>query len=188
MAASHQCEQEQLAAGYAVLAACWRQPTAELVQTANAGELPFTKDFEDIRLEDLSKEHTRLFVGPSGPPCPPYESVYRDREGGEFGKVLGPTTRAVVKWYETHDLGLDPEWPDMPDHIGTELEFLSYLTAEGEEEAAEQFLQEHPQMWFGEFLTAVREESREPFYRALAEATAVATGVSLEREPDKPTR
>lgn len=165
---------EQLARGFAVLARCWRQPDEALVNAINDGELAGVAPDLEVSLPALRAEHSRLFVGPEGPPCPPYESVYRDGEGGEPGKVLGPSTSAVVKWYRTDDLGLDPDWPDLPDHVATELEFAAHLLATGHTEALEQFLDEHPRQWFGEFLDGVCAETREPFYEALAEATDAA--------------
>lgn len=163
---------EQAAQGYAVLARCWRQPDDSLVTAINDGALnAVLPDVSDVTLEDLRLEHTRLFVGPKGPPCPPYESVYRDGDDGAPGNVLGPSTGAVVKWYQTFELGVDPDWPDLPDHVATELEFAAHLGAKGEDDHLEQFLDEHPRQWLGTFLAGVRTESREPFYSALADAT-----------------
>lgn len=172
---SHTDQRERMAAGYAVLATCWRQPTAELVDAINDGDIPFAASLQEVTADALGAEHARLFVGPAGPPCPPYESVYRDGSDGDHGQVLGPSTRAVVKWYESYGLGLDPDWPDLPDHVATELEFLAHLTATGERDAREQFLDEHPRQWLPAFLDDVREETSEPFYERLADATATVT-------------
>lgn len=162
----------QLASGYAVLARCWRQPDETLVEAVTEGALSaVVPDIEPVTVEELRLEHTRLFVGPKGPPCPPYESVYRDGEEDAPGNVLGPSTGAVVKWYQTYDLGLDPDWPDLPDHVATELEFAAQLAADGQDDALEQFLEEHPRQWMRSFLEGVRVETREPFYAELADAT-----------------
>ncbi|ELY71504.1 TorD/DmsD family molecular chaperone [Natronobacterium gregoryi] len=164
-------ERTKLAEGYAVLAECWRQPTETLLEEVAAGTLgeidPAVReaDFESLRVE-----HARLFVGPEDPVCPPYETVYRDAEDA----VLGPTTRAVVKWYQTYGLGLEPDWPDLPDHVATELEFAAYLLEHEDVETCEQFLDEHPRQWMNEFLEGVRRETREPYYGALADLTAAA--------------
>ena len=160
-----------LADGYAVLAQCWRRPTESLVRAVNAGEIAVVApEVESVTVERLDVEHTRLFVGPDTPPCPPYESVYR----GENGGVLGSSTQAVVEWYRSFGLVPDPEWPDLPDHVATELEFVGHLIREGEEERAEQFLDEHPRRWLEPFLTDVERETREPFYASLARATRSA--------------
>ncbi|QSG10987.1 putative component of anaerobic dehydrogenase [Halapricum desulfuricans] len=160
------------AQGYAVLARCWRQPDNDLIEAVNDGELDrVVPDIGPVSLSDLRTEHTRLFVGPKGPPCPPYESVYRDGDGEGSSNVLGPSTGAVVEWYRAYDLGLDPDWPDLPDHVATELEFAAHLLATEGGATLEQFLEAHPRQWFDRFLGAVRAETREPFYAELADAT-----------------
>jgi len=162
----------QLAQGYAVLARCWRQPDEELVRAIESGALDaVVPGVETVDLQTLRTEHARLFVGPKDPPCPPYESVYRDADDDGFGAVLGSSTQAVVRWYREYGLGLDPDWPDLPDHVATELEFAGHLAATESPDTVEQFLEEHPRQWFGMFLDSVRAATEEPFYRELAEAT-----------------
>ncbi|QGN08010.1 cytoplasmic chaperone TorD family protein [Halorhabdus sp. CBA1104] len=161
------------AQGYAVLARCWRQPDEQLRTAIESGALAgVVSERETLDLTALRTEHARLFVGPDSPPCPPYESIYRDGDGDTAGNVLGPSTRAVVDWYDEYGLGLDPEWSDLPDHIATELEFAGHLSAVASRETCEQFLDEHPRQWFETFLDGVRAETREPFYAELADATA----------------
>ena len=168
-------EPAQIAQGYAVLARCWRQPDEALVDAIESGALDaVVQGIETVDLQRMRTEHARLFVGPNGPPCPPYESVYRDGEGEGSGNVLGPSTKAVVRWYREYGLGLDPDWPDLPDHVATELEFAGHLAAVESPDTVEQFLDEHPRQWFGAFLERVRVETREPFYLELADATDCA--------------
>ena len=174
-AAPTDCDGTRLATGVAVLASCWRQPTPELVDAVNAGALEdVVNGVDEIVVEALRAEHARLFVGPAPPPCPPYESVYRDGEGGNPGKVLGPSTHAVVGWYRQYGLGLDPNWPDLPDHLSTELEFVAHLLEKGETEACEEFLEEHLREWGDAFLADVEKETDEPYYEALARSTRTA--------------
>lgn len=162
-----------VAATYAVLAECWREPTEQLVEVAEAGELaPVVGDLDSVDFHRLRTEYTRLFIGPAGPPCPPYESVYRDGDDPEeLGPVRGPATMAVVRWYR--EFGVQPAaaHPDLPDHIATELEFAAYLAEEGVDERLDQFLDEHLAAWAGEFLTQVEAETREAFYTSLAATT-----------------
>ncbi|WP_181686093.1 TorD/DmsD family molecular chaperone [Halorhabdus salina] len=162
----------EVSQGYAVLARCWRQPDERLRAAIESGELAGVVELDTVDLTTLRTEHTRLFVGPDGPPCPPYESIYRDGDGDAAGNVLGPSTRAVVDWYDEYGLGLDSEWSDLPDHIATELEFASHLSTVAPPETCEQFFDEHPRQWFETFFDAVRAETREPFYAELADATA----------------
>jgi len=162
-----------VAATYAVLAECWREPTEQLVEVAEAGELaPVVGVLDSVDFHDLRTEYTRLFIGPAGPPCPPYESVYRDGDDpDELGPVKGSTTMAVVRWYR--EFGVQPaaDNPDLPDHIATELEFAAYLAEEGLDERLDQFLEEHLSVWAEEFLTQVKAETSEAFYSSLAATT-----------------
>ncbi|ELY77821.1 MULTISPECIES: molecular chaperone [Natrinema] len=161
----------RLAGGYSVLARCWRQPTADLLEAVSDGTFErIEPEVAETTVEELRVEYARLFVGPAEPVCPPYESLYRDGDDA----VLGPSARAVVKWYQSYGLGLEPEWPDLPDHIATELEFAAYLLEREDPETCERFLDEHPRLWIEEFLDDVERETREPYYRALATMTAAA--------------
>ncbi|WP_135666122.1 TorD/DmsD family molecular chaperone [Halorhabdus rudnickae] len=162
----------EVAEGYAVLAQCWRQPTERLLAAIESGKLAgVVSESTTTDLSTLRTEHTRLFVGPEGPPCPPYESSYRDG-GDDAGNVLGPSTRAVVEWYDEYGLGLDPEWSDLPDHVATEIEFAGHLSVVASSETRERFLDDHPRQWFETFFETVRAETREPFYVEIADATA----------------
>lgn len=161
-----------VAATYAVLAECWREPTEQVIRAAEAGELaPILGPLDSVDRRDLRTEHTRLFVGPAGPPCPPYESVYRDGNDEELGPVMGPTTLAVSRWYREFDVGLAADYNDLPDNVATELEFVAYLAEEGVDDHLEQFLEEHPRRWIAEFSRRVESETREPFYATLAATT-----------------
>jgi TorA maturation chaperone TorD len=177
-------EQERAADGYAVLAACWREPTAELASAVESGELEaVVPGIRDISVEELRAEHARLFVGPAEPPAPPYESVYRDGDDGP-GRVLGPSTRDVVNWYQEFDLRLDPDWSDLPDHLATELEFAALLVDRGEMAACERFLDEHLRQWFDDFAVRVRGSDPPAFYRRLLETTETAIEKSHDSRPE----
>ncbi|KAA9397976.1 cytoplasmic chaperone TorD family protein [Haloarcula sp. CBA1130] len=161
------------AATYAVLAECWREPTEQLIDAIETGELvPVVGDIDSVDLRRLRAEYTRLFIGPAGPPCPPYESVHRDGDDpDELGPVNGPATMAVVRWYS--EFGVQPaaDHPDLPDHIATELEFAAYLAEAGLNEQLDQFLSEHLAAWADAFLRQVEAETREAFYASLAATT-----------------
>jgi TorA maturation chaperone TorD len=165
--------QSDRAATYAVLAECWREPSEQLVEAVDSGALaPVVGDVESVGFHDLRTEYTRLFIGPAGPPCPPYESVYRDGEDpDELGPVRGPSTMAVTRWYREFGVHPAPDHPDLPDHVATELEFAAYLAEAGFEDRLDQFLDEHLAVWTDEFLTGVEAETREPFYASLAATT-----------------
>lgn len=156
---------------YALLAASWGQPDERMAAALEAGLFEDVLD-EQPTVDALSVEHTRLFVGPGEHPCPPYESVYRDAEPDqEFGPVKGPSTDAARRWYLEYGLAPDESWNDLADHVAVELEFAGHLAAIGDDEALEEFENEHLREWLPEFLDRVESATREPFYAALATAT-----------------
>jgi TorA maturation chaperone TorD len=75
--------------------------------------------------EEAEPIYVRTFLnGIPGAVAPPYESLY-----------VADTTRlrvlaAVNDSYERCGVGLSDDFPDMPDHIATELEFMQYLCLE----------------------------------------------------------
>ena len=88
-----------------------------------------------------------LFVGSGRPPILLYESWHVD------GRFPTPTTFAVQAVYREAGLDLAGE---LPDHAAVELEFLSYLAEQEEEDGAEarswrtarhRFLKEHAGRW-----------------------------------------
>lgn len=176
--AENDAPQSDAAAMYAVLAECWREPSHRLVEAVEAGALePVFGDLGSVDLKDLRTEHTRLFIGPAGPPCPPYESVYRDRDDpDELGPVKGPATMAVTRWYREFGVRPAQDHSDLPDHLATELEFAAYLAEEGLDERLEQFREEHLRAWTDEFTRRVEDETSEQFYESLAATTREVVG------------
>jgi len=112
--------------------------------------------------------------------CPPYESVYVEREGRERGLV----SVAVERAYTDFGIAL-AEGGELPDHAALELGFLAVLCDEeaqawrdGEVERAldhlrceADFHEQHLQRWFSTFARRVaRAAAAGSFYRDLAEA------------------
>ena len=66
---------------------------------------------------------------------PPYGSVYRDGPNGPPGTwqgrptLWGPSSVAVAQAYREAGLALAPGGPQVPDHIGLELQFMQHLCA-----------------------------------------------------------
>lgn len=160
---------------WGVVASCWRRPDEQLRAALESGLFEASLS-ERPPLKRLRVEHTRLFVGPGEHPCPPYESVYRDAEPDEeLGPVMGSTTESVQQWYAEYGLSAGP-WSNLPDHVAAELEFAGWLSARGETQALEQFLEEHPREWMPVFLDRVETATNEPFYSVLAAATRELIG------------
>ncbi len=114
-------------------------------------------------LEILQIEYTRLFI--NAPPAviaPPYSSIYLDQEGN----LYGPSAVWVKKFYQQHGFELSGGG-DIPDHLVLELDFIALLIDEGQDNEAEQFLNEHFRKWFPLFKERVLNGSTNKFYSTL---------------------
>lgn len=126
-------------------------------------------------LDKLLWEYTRLFIGPYRLPCPPWESVYTSPKR----LMMQEAADKVIKIY--HETGLAISSADvMPDHIGTELNFLAVLfqkmngASEGKGESLsiiEKFLNEHLKQWVPRFVSDMERSADSSLYKALARVT-----------------
>lgn len=149
-------------------------------ETANPQE---SEESARSSVEELSREHLRLFVGPSHIPCPPYESVYRkDNPEMERRLVMGQSTADVRRRYTEANLRLSKNFTDLPDHIAVEMEFMHFLCTEESRSAKEgniqqsatmrkrqrEFAQEHLNPWVDAFADCVLGSASSSFYMAAA--------------------
>jgi TorA maturation chaperone TorD len=149
---------------------------------ASLAFLPVQDDAEGLA-EALAVEHARLFGGIQKDYglAPPYESLWRGGPGAGDGAVALALAYREAS-YEPAGDGLPP------DHLAEELRFMAAL-CHGEAEFAATglgddagwararqaaFLRKHLLAWVPTYCTAVAEAAHEPFFRALAEATADA--------------
>jgi DMSO reductase family type II enzyme chaperone len=128
--------------------------------------------------EDLAVEYTALFIGPIER-LAPYESAYRE------GTLYGNSALDVLKFYERSGFSISPDFKDLPDHIGVELELMHHLalkearyTEKGNSEEAmksielqREFMDEHLIKWVPGFCKKVEEFSKHPFYALIARLT-----------------
>ena len=133
-------------------------------------------------LSQLRVEYMRLFIGPSNPVTPIYETLHREvnENGARPMLVASQTALAVEQCYRKSGVKMISH--DSPDHLATELEFLVYLC--GKEAQAWQednntmakkwrrlqleFLNEHLGAWGLTFCRQVRELAAERFYQYFA--------------------
>ncbi len=128
--------------------------------------------------EELSIEYAKLFVGPFRLKAPPYGSVYID----EGRRVMGDSTMGVISMYREAGLSIREDFKELPDHIGIELEFMSYLAFKEVESMQEScvsraimygrkqkdFLKMFLFRWVPAFCNRLRESSDNDFYTLLA--------------------
>jgi len=115
----------------------------------------------DNILEELQIEHTRLFI--NGVPhvaAPPYGSVYLEKT------LRGKYSERILLYYRSkgYDLKADA---DLPDSIIHQLEFLSFLAEDQDQEGESEFLSTFFLPWFSIFAAQVHKEATHPFYQII---------------------
>lgn len=133
----------------------------------------------------MSYEFNRLFVGPTAPTAPPYESVYLSHDH----LVMGEQTSAVRKIYVQENLHAAGQGHEPDDFIATELEFAAYLLSRiMDAQAAKndiqiqlyktlyhEFWSHHPSLWLGLFTQRVRQSTHHPVFFALSDVLEILT-------------
>ncbi len=154
---------------------------AEVLEAAGAHlGAGLTHQPEDVLLEDLAVEYTRLFLGP-GRHVRPYAATYLDGAGAS---LCGPTTAWVRDFMERAGFELSPEHRNLPDHVFVEMEFMARMAAReaeaieaGDAAAAQfrwlqkEFLENHLGRWLPSFCGLAAEHAQLSFYRELARLT-----------------
>ena len=179
---------------YRLLSACYYQPEEAFLEEGVFGQLKsamailapdrepevaaMEDEFRESGCDELLLDYTRLFLGPFGILAKPYGSVYLDGEN----IVMGESTMRALAFYREGGFEVAEDFPEMPDHVALELEFLYLLNFRrgGEIDAGEQarldglkrgFLEEHLGRWIGELADAMRNGAKTRFYRQLADMT-----------------
>jgi len=136
------------------------------------------KDRLDEYVEALAVEYARLFVGPKNPPAIPYASFYLS----ESKTVMTDITTGVRKRYLDAGMAVKDLYSTPDDHIGIELEFISYLTEKiidlyenaNRSEASKlfelrnNFINEHMVHWVPLFVVRLLDSTQEDFYKGAA--------------------
>jgi DMSO reductase family type II enzyme chaperone len=182
--------------GYALLAACFYPPEREVLlregvieQLGHALSYVCTSAVSSSRKmgealhvyssEELSVEYAKLFLGPFRLKVPPYGSVYID----EGRRVMGDSTMDVISMYRESGLSIREDFKELPDHVGVELEFMSFLAfkeVESQQESRisqvvdfgrkqKDFLDRFLCRWVPAFCNQLGQGSENDFYTSLAE-------------------
>lgn len=179
---------------YKLFAFAMHYPGPELVEMINEGllaesfarllniacpELVANEDLSLLEKQadglDLGAQYNRLFeVGGDGAaPCPLFGGAYSK---GDRHKVMEET----VRFYNHFGLQVDQSYNEMPDQLGTELEFLHFLAyrqveqlnsgadSAGYARAERDFLLRHPGKWVPSMKKKLEQENSTPFYQGLA--------------------
>lgn len=139
-------------------------------------------------------EFNRLFVGPTPPPAPPYESVFFSEER----LVMQEQTVRVRQIYRSENLMAVSQGEIPDDFIGTELEFAAYLLERAKEEISagrasegfeylnrcRTFMEEHPKRWLPAFAEAVRQNANHPVFPLIMEVLLLTAEMPLPEAND----
>lgn len=139
----------------------------------------------NLRLE-LEVEFNRLFVGPDTVPVAPYESWFVNQVNGER-RLMCDAAFEVRRSYQEAGFVLDNGYRDLPDHMATELRFVSELTKRmaqspdsivQDETRLALFLENHLKLWAQDFANGVSQHSRCAYYQGVAALTATVVELS----------
>lgn len=168
-------ESEQLSQVFSFLAQATRYPEAEWFNSdflavlhsfldqlqVDADEFTIPVDISDQFLEDVQVDYTRLFI--NGYPkviAPPYGSMYID------GSLNDTTADVTRKFYREN--GFDTTTIEFPDHLTTELEFISLVYKE-DIDKAEEFIEKLFVPWFVIFRDIVLAEAKTGYVKIVIE-------------------
>lgn len=119
---------------------------------------------EADKLTSLHEEYNRLFIGPFALPCPPWGSVYLDKDG----VIFGISTLDLRDWMRANGVSLDLKMNEPEDHIGLMLAMISELADDGREELLTELLEKHFLTWVYTYLERLEASSEHEFYTGLA--------------------
>ncbi len=136
--------------------------------------LPDDKSKPEDQLESLAEEYAALFLLPGG--LSPHESV---RIKGLLCQEPEQKARA---FYKKCGIDYPTDGKTFADHLGTELEFMAYLSEKeasslekGEEEEAgkwqelqKEFFKDHVENWMFQYLDDLDTHAYHPFYKDVA--------------------
>lgn len=97
----------------------------------------------------------------------PHESLY-NYPLGETPGPWGSATHEVQAFYRSAGLTLDEESDLIPDHLGLELLFMSYLVEHERVEEQKKFMEGHLLRWVPEYCKEVGKHAITTFYREVA--------------------
>lgn len=143
-------------------------------------------------VEQVAVEYTRLFVGPSSPAAPPWETMYRS---GNTSVGFGEATFEMRRLLREAGLQLSNENNQYEDHMGIELLYISVrcqrvadALAAGDEAAAEAlairvraFASQRPSSWIGAFIDRVEEAFPNGYFSCVLRLSSEMLKVLVEQ-------
>lgn len=165
-------------------------------ETGFDGELArFTSEHRGWKVsqsrEELEGEYNRLFAHLGSTQCPPYETEYG------FDNIYQKTEAMadISGFYAAYGLEVSTAKADRPDFLGTELEFMSFLSLkevyalehnerehlETCRETQKKFLTDHLGRWVGVFAKILSQSTSNVFYAGLGSTVVCLVNHDVER-------
>lgn len=135
---------------------------AAVEQLAVAVEVP-APALPTVHPDKIRAAHADLFVNSANAPTsPPYVGYAID------GQLLGPSAEAVGRFLASHGIGIDPDWPDLPDHVAAVAEAAAILAISGHADSARRVANEWLQPWFERYAAEVASRDASGLYGPLS--------------------
>lgn len=120
-----------------------------------------------LDVEDLEYQFSVLFEGQGQMPCPPWGSVYLDKDNIVFGE----TTAEYRNFLRQNSLEIKSESKEPEDQFGLMLLALSQLLEKGEAQAGMELITEHLMPWGTRYLELLAKNEVSQYYAIIAQIT-----------------
>lgn len=120
-----------------------------------------------LDVEDLEYQFSVLFEGQGQMPCPPWGSVYLDKDNIVFGE----TTAEYRNFLRQNGLEIKSESKEPEDQFGLMLLALSQLLEKGEAQAGMELITEHLMPWGTRYLELLAKNEVSQYYAIIAQIT-----------------
>jgi TorA maturation chaperone TorD len=115
---------------------------------------------------EIARDFSNLFLRPDFH-LSPHESLY-NYPMGETPRLWGKATGEVQAFYRSAGLMIDEEADLIPDHVGLELLFMSFLAGNNLMEKQRAFMEKHLLRWVPNYCDEVEKHAGTTFYREIA--------------------
>lgn len=121
----------------------------------------------NLDIEELEYQYSVLFEGQGEMPCPPWGSVYLDKDNIVFGE----STNHYRAFLRQHGLEVRGEIREPEDQFGLMLLALSQLLESENSEASMELITEHLMPWGERYLELLANNNVSEYYALLAKIT-----------------
>ncbi|WP_165314105.1 TorD/DmsD family molecular chaperone [Vibrio ziniensis] len=121
----------------------------------------------ELDLDELEYQFSVLFEGQGEMPCPPWGSVYLDKDNIVFGE----STAQYRTFLRDNGLEINSAMKEPEDQFGLMMLALSQLLEKGDAEAGMELITEHLMPWGKRYLELLANNEASQYYAILAEIT-----------------